>query len=219
MQNTYENNEFAVRHKHLLSFHMTRTALKSTLISVRRCLRKVINQPLPSNDKEIHRQTHRFSFDMTRVTENGASSISSFIPCIRCNGNVSNDRLPSNGRRIHIQIYSLKRGIYEVRRSNGLQCQYILTKVLKDWFRHSKADKGDEQTQTVDGDCINLHVYFQNTKKLKKMLIVKIKGKMALGRLTLLYENSKECQRKVMLLATTRIRLLCILISEQAQQS
>jgi hypothetical protein len=47
--------------------------------------------------------------------------------------------LPSN---IHIQTPRLIGGIYEVHHSDGLGCHDIHTEFHKDWFRHSKIDKG-----------------------------------------------------------------------------
>jgi hypothetical protein len=35
-------------------------------------------------------------------------------------------------------------------------CYDIHTKLHKDWFRHSKVDKGDTQTHRQQGDIINL---------------------------------------------------------------
>jgi hypothetical protein len=48
-------------------------------------------------------------------------------------------------------------GIYEVRRWDGLRCHGIHTKFHKDWFRHSKVNRGDSQTQRQHGDHIRLY--------------------------------------------------------------
>jgi hypothetical protein len=37
-------------------------------------------------------------------------------------------------------------GIYDVRRSDGLSCHDKHTKFHKDWFRHSKVQRGDTYT-------------------------------------------------------------------------
>jgi hypothetical protein len=46
-------------------------------------------------------------------------------------------------------------GIYEVRRSDDLH-----TKFHKDWFSHSKVDRGETQTHRQHGDRLSL--LFQN---------------------------------------------------------
>jgi hypothetical protein len=45
-----------------------------------------------------------------------------------------------------ILILLLMEGIYEVRPSDGLRWHDIHTRVHKDWFRHSKVDRGDIHT-------------------------------------------------------------------------
>jgi hypothetical protein len=88
--------------------------------------------------------------------------------CICCCGNIYTEPLPSNNRviftepllisdrEVHIYTHRLTGGIYEVRRSDDLTCRDIHTKFYKDWFSHSKVDKGDTQTQRQYGNRISL---------------------------------------------------------------
>jgi hypothetical protein len=62
----------------------------------------------------------------------------------------------------------LMEGIYEVRRSHGLRCHGVHTKFHKDWFRHSKFNKRDTQTQRQHGNRISLLFIFQNKESRLK---------------------------------------------------
>jgi hypothetical protein len=78
--------------------------------------------------------------------------------CIRCRGKFYAEPLPSNGRGIYIQTHRLPRGIYEVRRSDGLRCHDINTKFHKDWFSHLKVNREDNRQHK---NHISL-LFFQN---------------------------------------------------------
>jgi hypothetical protein len=45
----------------------------------------------------------------------------------------------------------------------------ILFKLNKDWFRHSKVDRGNSQTHRQPGDFISLLLFFQNKESRLKM--------------------------------------------------
>jgi hypothetical protein len=51
-------------------------------------------------------------------------------------------RCPATTGGIHIKTHRLMGGIYKVRPSDGLKCHDIHTKFHKDWFRHSKFNRG-----------------------------------------------------------------------------
>jgi hypothetical protein len=53
----------------LFSFDTTRTAQKTTPPTILRCRGDVFTELLPSNDRGIHRQTHRLSFDKTQTAQ------------------------------------------------------------------------------------------------------------------------------------------------------
>jgi hypothetical protein len=49
------------------------------------------------------------------------------------------------------QTHRLMGGIYEVRRSDGLRCHDIHTEFHKDWFMHSKVDRGIHRHRLMGG--------------------------------------------------------------------
>jgi hypothetical protein len=75
--------------------------------------------------------------------------------------------LPSNDRGLHIWTLRLMGGIYEVSRWDGLRYYDIHTKFHKDWFRHSKANRGETHRQ--QRDLISLLYFF----KIRKLYITK----------------------------------------------
>jgi hypothetical protein len=75
---------------------------------------------------------------------------------------------------MHIQIHRLTGEIYEVCRWDGLRCHDIHTKFHKDWFRHSKIDRADTQTQTSWWS--HEPFFFQNHKISVPILLVSYRG-------------------------------------------
>jgi hypothetical protein len=63
-------------------------------------------------------------------------------------------------------------GIYEVCGWNGLKCRDILSNFHKDWYRHSKVDRGDKQ----HGDRISLYLFFQNKESRPKATFFFVMG-------------------------------------------
>jgi hypothetical protein len=57
------------RTNRLLPFNIVLSACKTTSPTSLRCRRNVFTETLPSNDRWIHRQTHRLSFDKTRTLQ------------------------------------------------------------------------------------------------------------------------------------------------------
>jgi hypothetical protein len=54
-------------------------------------------------------------------------------------------------------------GIYEVHHGDGLRGHDIHTKFDKDWFKHSKVNRGEftnTKPQRQNGDCISLLSFF-----------------------------------------------------------
>jgi hypothetical protein len=50
--------------------------------------------------------------------------------------------LPSNDRRCNTQVHGLVRGIYDVRRSDGIRRHDMISEFHQNCFRHSKIDDG-----------------------------------------------------------------------------
>jgi hypothetical protein len=94
------------------------------------------------------------------------STILVLLLCIRCSGNVFTEPLPSNDKRICTERHKLVRGIYEVRRSNGLRFQDIRTKFRIDWFRHSKVNMEDTHTDTDRKEIAEVYFHFLRLKKV-----------------------------------------------------
>jgi hypothetical protein len=71
-----------------------------------------------------------------------------FYCCVRVlyRGNIFTEPLPSNDRGIHIQTD--RRDFFKLGRWDWLRCRDIHTKFHKDWFRHSKVNRGDTQAHT-----------------------------------------------------------------------
>jgi hypothetical protein len=69
--------------------------------------------------------------------------------------------------------------IYELCRWDGVSCHDIHTKFHKDWFSHSKVNRGkhiqtDTHTHTQHDDLISLFLFFENKEsKLKRSRITK----------------------------------------------
>jgi hypothetical protein len=95
---------------------------------------------------------------------------------IRCRGNVFTEPLLSNDRGIHIQTHRLIRGIYEVRRWDGLRCHDIRTKFNKDYFRYLEVERGI-QTHREHGDLISLFLFFQNKESRLKIMKQEVLGR------------------------------------------
>jgi hypothetical protein len=81
----------------LLSFDTTRTVQK-TPPTILRCRGNVFTELLPSNDRGIHRQTHRLSFDKTRTVQKMRRPTISIDACIRCGKNVFTKSLNTTER-------------------------------------------------------------------------------------------------------------------------
>jgi hypothetical protein len=47
------------------------------------------------------------------------------------------------------------------------------SKFHKDWFRHSKFNRGETQTHREHGDGISLLLFFQNTESILKVASLK----------------------------------------------
>jgi hypothetical protein len=60
---------------------------------------------------------------------------------INCHWNVCTELLPDNDKGIHVQEHRLLRGVYEIRRLDGLRCHDVDTKFHEDLFRHSKVKR------------------------------------------------------------------------------
>jgi hypothetical protein len=90
---------------------------------------------------------------MAHIPWYGTDNIENDTSCcmyIRCRGNVFTEPLRSNAMGIRMQTHRLMRGIYEVRRWDGLRCHDIHTRFHKYWFRHSKGNnEGFADTQTA----------------------------------------------------------------------
>jgi hypothetical protein len=87
--------------------------------------------------------------------------------CVSWRNTSFTEPLPSNNWGIHIQTHRWMRGIYELRRWDGLSCHDIHTKFHKDWFRHSNIDGGgggDTQKHRQHGDLISLLLFFPSRK-------------------------------------------------------
>jgi hypothetical protein len=85
----------------LLSFDTIRASKKETPPTILRCHGNAFTEPLPSNDRMIHRETNRISFILTDRRETTPPTI------LRCRGNVFAKPLPSNDRRIHRESHRL----------------------------------------------------------------------------------------------------------------
>jgi hypothetical protein len=78
------------------------------------------------------------------ISEDGTLQFFCCCMCISCRGNVSTEPLPNNDKGTHTQTYRLMGDIYEVSLWDGLRCHDI----HKDWLRHSRIDRGGEDSQT-----------------------------------------------------------------------
>jgi hypothetical protein len=111
---------------------------------------------LPSNNRGIHRQTHRLSFDKTWTTQKMTCTIillllhvfivmgtCSLSHCLATKGGIQFTKpLPSNDRRDTHTDTQTDGGIYEVCLWDWLRCHDRHTKFHKNWLRHSKVDRG-----------------------------------------------------------------------------
>jgi hypothetical protein len=95
-----------------------------------RCGGNVFIELLPSNGREIHRQTQRH----TRPT------ILLLLRVVFVAGTRLPSRCLATIGRIHTKAHRLVGGIYEVRRSDGLKYHDINTMCHKDWLRHSEVN-------------------------------------------------------------------------------
>jgi hypothetical protein len=66
--------------------------------------------------------------------------------------------------------HTLMSTIYEERRSGGLRCHDMHTKLYKDWFTHSKVERGNTQIHRQHGDHISILNFF----KVRKVGYIKI---------------------------------------------
>jgi hypothetical protein len=87
---------------------------------------------------------------------------------MRCRHNVFTEPLPSNDRGIYIQTHTLRGGIYEVRRRDGLGCDDIHTKFHKYWSSQSKFEREDTQTHRQHGDLMSPLLLFQKKESRLK---------------------------------------------------
>jgi hypothetical protein len=94
--------------------------------------------------------------------------------CIRCRGNDFTEPFPSNGTGIH--TYKLMRGIYEVRRCDGLRCNDIPSFIqISSGIQNLLVREGDSQTHGQHDDLISIILCFQNKEsRLQKFDFVYI---------------------------------------------
>jgi hypothetical protein len=115
------------------------------------CHENVFTEPLPSNNRGIHRQTHRLSFDMTRSAQKTTCpSIIQLLCVFFAAETCSPSRCLATIGRIHIQTHRLMRRMYEARLWDGLRCHDMHTKFHKYWFRHSNFLGGYTHTQIME---------------------------------------------------------------------
>jgi hypothetical protein len=104
----------------------------------------VCTKLLPSNNRGIHRQTHRHMHPTIPLLLYVFDVTGTCLPshCLAMKGGIHFTKpLPSNDRGLHTQTQRLMSGAYEVCHSNGLRCSDIHTKFHKDWFMHSKVNR------------------------------------------------------------------------------
>jgi hypothetical protein len=105
--------------------------------------RDVFTELLPSNDRGIHRQTHRLSLDKTWTAQKMMRLTILLLLCVFVVvGMCFPCRWLTLKGGIHIQTHKLMGELYDICHSNELGYHATHTKFHKYWFRHSKVDRG-----------------------------------------------------------------------------
>jgi hypothetical protein len=101
---------------------------------------------------------------VTGRIENDASNSSSVVACAAITF-LSSSSLATIGW--YIQTHTdWREGFKKARRWDGLRRHDIHTNFQKVWFRHSKVDMGDTETDRQRGDLISLLIYFFKMRKV-----------------------------------------------------
>jgi hypothetical protein len=101
-RNTILKLEVVGRTNRLLSFDTTRTAQETTPPTILPCSGNVLTELLPSNDRMIHRQTHRHTRPTTLLLLRVYVATGTFSPsrCLAMKGGIQfTESFPSNDRR------------------------------------------------------------------------------------------------------------------------
>jgi hypothetical protein len=154
------------RNNRLLSFDTAWTLQKTTPPTNLRCRGNVFKKPLSSNDRGIHKQTHRLSFDMTRTAQKTTLPTILLLCVFIASGTCLPSRCLATISGIQIYTHRLMGGIYEVRRCDGLRCH-------KDWLSFKSWWGGDRHIDTRTAlRCQSLLVYCKDKEsRLKRMLM------------------------------------------------
>jgi hypothetical protein len=119
----------------LPSFHTTRVAYKTTPPTLLRCRGNVFTEPVPNNDKRIHRsrvtlrravyrQSHKLSFDTTRTVQKTTPPTILLLSVFVAAGTCLRSRFLAFIGGINIHSHRLIRVIYRVHRWWAQMPQY-----------------------------------------------------------------------------------------------